>query len=70
LPASDADIFEHEPHELLSPLEVERVDPGKSLLCEAGDALVETVVGGQFGLAGDEGLAFLVEAARAGVDLS
>jgi hypothetical protein len=39
------------------------------LLGEAGDVLVEAVVGGQIGLAGDEGSVFLVEAAGAGFDL-
>jgi len=66
LPASDSNVFEHEPHQLLSAFEIEGVDAGQGSLGEARDVLVEAIVGGQFGLASDEGLAFLVEAAGAG----
>lgn len=69
MPASDSNVFEHEPHQLLSAFEIECIDAGQGLLGEAGDVLVETIVGGQFGLASDKGLAFLVEAAGAGFDL-
>jgi hypothetical protein len=69
LPSFDADVFEHEAHQLLSALEVEGVDAGEGFLGEAGDVVVEAVVGGQFGLTFEEGLAFLVEEAGADVDL-
>jgi len=46
LPASDSNVFEHEPHQLLSAFEIECVDAGQGLLGEVGDVLVEAIVGG------------------------
>ena len=70
MPASDTDVFEDETHQLLTAFEAEGVDAEHGLLSEVGDALVEAVFGGQLGLASDEGLAFLVEATTAVVDLA
>ena len=70
MPAPNAYVFEHKAQQLLAACEVERADADHGPLGEVGDAVLEAVTGGQLGFAGDEGLAFLVEATRPSVDLS
>jgi hypothetical protein len=54
----------------LAAVEVEGVDAVQSSVGEVGDAAMKLVVGGQLALAGEQRVVFLVEAARAGVDLA
>jgi hypothetical protein len=54
----------------LAALEVQGVDAVQRALGEVGDAQTQAVAGGEFAVAGGEGLVFLLQAGSAGVDLA